>query len=230
MGIVLGAFFAWSIVMDVRPLEWQADRIEAADLAVRTQKIVAAPPSAPENEPVPLLAVPQAPGMVNLARPSPATNPSTLWTVVTLLPEDSGGDVFHVVVSVPVTVVGPTRLMQPSSAPWVSERVPDTVPFLTVNPAVLLMQSLSLAVIIATVVPAGSLEVSVGLNVAEPLTSLQVTVSLVAFILGVPAPALPPVAAMRPSGVAIAAPINNSLRIMCEVLLLFSRAKLTGFS
>jgi hypothetical protein len=73
------------------------------------------------------------------------------------------------VVSVPVTVMsegsprGPTRLVQPSSAPWVSERLPDTVPLLTVNPA-LLLQSLSFALIVVTVVPAVSLEVIAGLN------------------------------------------------------------------
>jgi hypothetical protein len=155
--------------MDVRPLELQVDRIEAADLWVRTEKIVLAPPSVPENEPVPLLAVPPAPGILNFTRPPPVTSAPKLWAVVTLSPEDSLGDVFHMVVSVPVTVMsegsprGPTRLVQPSSAPWVSERLPDTVPLLTVNPA-LLLQSLSFALIVVTVVPAVSLEVIAGLN------------------------------------------------------------------
>jgi hypothetical protein len=105
--------------------------------------------------------------------------------------------------------------MQPSSAPWVSETVPDTLPLFTVNPVALLLQSLNFAVIVVTVVPAGSLEVSAGLNIAEPLTLLQETVLLVALTAGgAPALALPPVTAMRPSGVAIAALKNNSFRIM----------------
>jgi hypothetical protein len=171
----------------------------------------------PENEPVPL-AVPPAPGILNFARPLPATDPSTLLTVVTLLPEDSWGDVFQVVVRVPVTVVRLARLMQPSSAPWVSETVPDTLPPFTVNPA-LVLQSLSFAVIVVTVVPGASLEVTAGLNVADPLTCPQLTESLVAFSVGgAPALALPPVVAMRASGVAMVAPINNSLRIMWLLL------------
>lgn len=207
-------FTAWSILMDVRPVELQADWIEAADFSDRTEKMVPAPPSVPENEPVPLLAAPPEPGILNFARPSPATDPSTLWTVVTLLPEDRWGDVFHVVVSVPVTEVRPARAMQPFSAPWVSETVPDTLPLFTVKPAALLVQSLSFAVIVVTVVPASSLEVIAGMNVAEPTTCWQLTASLVAFTVGAAALALPPAAAMRLSGVAIAAPVNNSLRIM----------------
>jgi hypothetical protein len=54
----LGPFLAWSIMMDVSPLASQVDRIEAADLMVRTEKMVLAPPSVPENEPVPLFAAP----------------------------------------------------------------------------------------------------------------------------------------------------------------------------
>jgi hypothetical protein len=218
------------MMMELRPLESQVDRMEAAERWVRTEKIVLAPLSVPENEPVPLFAVPPVPGISNFTRPSPATDPSTLWTVVTLSPEDSWGDVFHLVVSVPVTVIkegsprGPARLVQPSSAPWVSERLPDTLPLVTVNPVALLVQSLSFALIVATVVPAASLEVSVGLNVAEPFTAWQMTVSFVAFTMGgAPALALPPVE-MTPNGMAIA-PATNIACGSC-VCSLFSVCKL----
>lgn len=53
--------------MDVRPIELQVDRIEAADLALRTENMMSAPPSVPENEPVPL-AVPPAPGDIERGR------------------------------------------------------------------------------------------------------------------------------------------------------------------
>ena len=141
----------------------QLDRIESADFWVRTEKVVMAPPSVPENEPVPLLGAPLLPGILNITRPFPDTEPPTLLTVVTVLPEDSWGVVFYLVVSVPFTVVregspkGPIRLVQPFSAPWMSERVPDTLPLFAVNPATLLVQSVSVAFIVVTVVPAGSL-------------------------------------------------------------------------
>lgn len=217
---MLGPFLAWAIATDGRPLEWQLARIEAADLWVRTEKVVIAPPSVPENEPVPLLAPPPLAGISDLTRPFAAAEPPTLVTVVTVLAEDSWGDVFHLVVSVPVTVVtegsprGPTRAVQPFSAPWTSERVPDTLPLFTVNPATLLLQSVSFAFIVVTVVPGGSLEVTVGLNAAEPLTCSQETTLLAALTIGAPALAMLPVATMRPAGTAVAAAISNSLRIM----------------
>ena len=74
-----------------------------------------------------------------------------------------------------------------------SETVPDTLPLFTVDPAALLVQSVSFAVIVVTVVPAASLEVTAGLNVAEPFTCPQLIASLVAFTVGgAPALALPP--------------------------------------
>ena len=98
----MGPFFAWSIATNRRPSEWQLDRIESADFWVRTEKVVMAPPSVPENEPVPLLGAPLLPGILNITRPFPDTEPPTLLTVVTVLPEDSWGVVFYLVVSVPL--------------------------------------------------------------------------------------------------------------------------------
>jgi hypothetical protein len=216
----LGPFFAWAMATDGRPLELQLATIEAADLLLRTEKVVIIPLSVPANEPVPLLAAAPLPGISNLTRPLAATEPPTLLTVVTELPEDSWGDVFHLVVNVPVTVVrdgsprGPIRLLQPFSSPWVSEKVPVTVPLVTVNPATLLLQSVNFAFILVTIVPAGSLEMIVGLNAAEPVTCWQEIVSLAAFIMGAPASAMLPVATMRPGGMAPATAINSNLRIM----------------
>ena len=64
--------------------------------------------------------------------------------------------------------------------------------------------------------------VMAGLNLTEPVIPGQLTVASVAIDLGAPAPALPPTAAMKPSGMAVAAAINNNLRsMMCS---LFSSA------
>src|ERR1700677_3695992 len=55
-----------------------------------------------------------------------------------------------------------------------------------------------------------------GLNFADPVTVVQVTWSVETLIGRAFAPAMPPVAARKPSGIAVAGPIIRPARIMCR--------------
>jgi hypothetical protein len=57
--------------------------------------------------------------------------------------------------------------------------------------------------------------VTAGLNLAEPEIPVQVTAAVVALTGDVLAEAIPPVAAIKPMGMAVAAATNSNLRIMC---------------